>query len=578
MTYDSERVRVGREPVTIVEIDLDKCSLTYGAAPCAASLAAGLECNNTRYTCQDSPNYDNSSILTHKFSDRVIDGQSHIPCIHNTKLSPVTITPGQAFGKRASITIKVNDFPHHDRGIDPYVSTRPYTPMDQGTYWGKLMARNPYFQGRPLRLKTGYVAADGTLHVQTQNYVIENIDGPDIRGRVTIVAKDILKLADDERAQCPVASTGKLLTAITSGATTLTVTSGTELEYADVEIRIGNEVIQAPLANRSGNVFSNLSRGAWNTNAASHAIGDAVQECKNFTFVNVRDVIEDLLVNYAAIPSSYIPTADWDAEKDLWFAGHNLTALITEPTGVNKMLSELSEQILLYLWWDSVSQEIKLRALAPPLSSLVTLKDGKNFVGDPNVRTLPDDRKSRVVVYYNPRNPIDFGQTKDFDSLYFDLSAASEGPNQNGNIRLHVIFARWITSDSVAVTTVSRLLNQFNSTPKLITFTLDAKDSHNVTGDFINIDSTQMQGETGANNVILSQILSVEEITTSAPGTNFKYIAQQSFFSSRYARIMPTTATSVYSNASNSEKDVGAYIASAGGGDFADGGKGYRTA
>lgn len=578
MTYDSERIRIGREPVIIVEFDLDKCGLTYGTAPCTASLASGFECNNTRFTCQDVINYDNSDTLTHKFSDRIIDGQPYLPCISNTKLSPVTITPGQPFGKRASITIKMHDFPHHDRGIDPYVSTRPYSPQDNGTYWGKLMARNPYFQGRPLRLMTGYISADGAINVKTQNYIIENIDGPDSRGRVTIVAKDILKLADDERAQCPVASTGKLEAGVTASSTSLTVTSGTEAEYSEIEIRIGDEIIQAPFANRSGNVFSNLTRAAWNTTASSHDNGDAVQECKHFNFVNVRDIIEDLLVNYAGIPSSYIPTADWDAEKDLWFAGHNLTALITEPTGVKSLTDELSEQILLYMWWDSINQEIKLKAVAPPLSSLVTLKDGENFVGDPNAKTLPDDRKSRVVVYYGPRTPIDFDKIKDFDGLYVDVGADSESVDQHGDIRVKVIFARWITSDSVAVTTASRLRNQFKSTPKIITFIIDAKDSGNVTGDFINIDSRQIQDATGANNVVLSQILSVEEITKTVSGTQFKVIAQQAFFAGRYARIMPTSATVVYSNASNAEKESGCYIATAGGGNFLDGGEGYKIA
>ena len=167
MTYATELVRVGREPVTVIEIDLDKCGNLYGGAllgtpdgTCTASLASGSECQNTRKTCQDSINFSNTDTLTLKFSDRAIEGTTHFPCIDSTKLSPVAITPGQPFGKRASITIKLRDFPHHDRGIDPYVSTRTYTPKSQGTFFGKLLARNPYFQGRPLRLKTGYIDQD----------------------------------------------------------------------------------------------------------------------------------------------------------------------------------------------------------------------------------------------------------------------------------------------------------------------------------------------------------------------------------------------------------------------------------
>jgi len=501
-----------------------------------------------------------------------------LPCIKSTKLTPVSITPGQPFGKRASIPVMLNDFPHHDRGIDPYVGTRSYTPENQGTYFGKMLARTPYYQGRPFRLKTGYVDQSGTLNVQTQNFIIENITGPDKNGNYKIVAKDILKLADDERSQCPVASTGKLTGAITSSATSLTVTSGTESEYSDEEIRIGDEVIQAPIANRSANVFSNLTRGAWNTTAAAHAIDDSVQECKHFNAVNVVDIFDDLLTNYAGISASYIPTTDWDAEKDAWFAGHNLTALITEPTGVKTMMDELSEQVMVYVWWEPVAQEIKLKAIAPPLSTLVTLDDDAHFIGDVAVKVTPDDRKSRVLVYYNPRTPIDFENPEDFDALYGDIDAGAESVDQYGDSRLKVIFARWITSDSIALTTGSRLKNQFRDSPKMISFTLDAKDSDNLTGDFIKVDSRHIQDENGANAVTLSQILSVEEITKDAPGTHYRVSAQQAQYSGRYARIMSSSASSTYSAATNNEKETGCYIAASGGGDFSDGGTGYKIA
>ena len=57
MTFAAETVKAGRQPVTVVELDLDTCSLAYGVSPCTAALASGLECYNTQATCQDTPNY-----------------------------------------------------------------------------------------------------------------------------------------------------------------------------------------------------------------------------------------------------------------------------------------------------------------------------------------------------------------------------------------------------------------------------------------------------------------------------------------------------------------------------------------
>jgi len=578
MTYATERDRIGREPVTIVEIDLDKCAEVYGVGACTASKAAALSCHNTRKTCQDPDNYNNTSITTYKFSDRDIDGENYIPCIKSNTLSPIAITPGQPFNKRASITIQLTDFSHHDVGIDPYVASRSYTPMDQGTYFGKLIARNPFYQGRPLRLITGYIDTAGTLQTQTENYILEAITFGK-KGMVTIIAKDILKLADDERSFAPVASTGKLEAAITAAATSLTVTSGTESEYnAESDfIRIGDEIIEAPAANRSSNVFSNLTRGAWNTTAATHAIDDAVQACLHYDAVNVRDIIDDLLVNYAGISSSYITAADWDAEQDKWLAGHNLTALLTEPYGINTLLDEISEQLMVYIWWDAVNQKIRMRAIAPPDTTLITLDEDDHIMGEVEVSIEAEDRKTRCIVFYNPRTPLDFDNSKDFESLYVNIDAGEESADKNNDIRQKVIYARWITSDSVAATTASRTVNQFRETPKVMTFMVDAKDTaDNAVGDYINIQTRKSQAFDGSNDTTLVQILSIEEKTTKAPGSHYKFTVQQAQFGGRYARIMSASDASVYSSASDAEKAAGCYIVAAGNTYFSDGGEAYK--
>ena len=46
-----------RVPVTVLELDLDRCANTYGVLPCTASGGPGEECYNTWQSCQDKPNY-----------------------------------------------------------------------------------------------------------------------------------------------------------------------------------------------------------------------------------------------------------------------------------------------------------------------------------------------------------------------------------------------------------------------------------------------------------------------------------------------------------------------------------------
>ncbi|GAG23593.1 unnamed protein product, partial [marine sediment metagenome] len=106
MTYDVQKIKVGKQAITILELDLDACSLTYGNSPCTASGTAPLKCFNTFGTCQDTANFDKTS-KTFRFSDRVIDGVQEagdaptFPTIRGISHSPTVLTPSKGLGIRA---------------------------------------------------------------------------------------------------------------------------------------------------------------------------------------------------------------------------------------------------------------------------------------------------------------------------------------------------------------------------------------------------------------------------------------------------------------------------------------------
>jgi len=580
MSYDSERVKLGRKPVLLVEIDLDKCDLDYGNSPCTAAGGAGSECYNTRATCQDLANYDNSATLTLKFSDVFVEGETFFHCIESSTLAPTVIKPDKGLGLRASIKITVSDFPHHDRGVDPYVASRSYTPGDQGTFFSKLFARNRHYAGRALRVKTGYIADPfSASDFETRNYIIDNIAGPDDAGRYTITAKDILDLADDRRAVAPAVSTGKLQADIDDAETSLTVTSGTESEYTESKyIRIANEIIEAPIADRSANVFSNLTRGTWNTEAKDHDDGDTVQACKWFDNENVVDLVQDLLVDYAGISSSYITAADWDADRDTWYSTATLNTLITEPEGINKLINELAAQFFFQIWWDEISQKIIFNPIAPPspIATIPEITDADNIIAD-SIRVKRDESKrlSRVIVYYNPRSPIETRDAKDYKSFYARIDSDAESGDEYDDIRQKIIFARFIDKELLAMQVGGRLLARQRSAPRDIKFTLDAKDADKVTGDLVDIVSRALQGFDGAASSTRFQITSFKELTKQGAGTFFEFAGYETSFQERYGHVGPNTL-----NDYDVESD--ANIARYGficldTGLFSDGSDGYRT-
>ena len=91
-------------------------------------------------------------------------GLDAIPCLRfYFNYPPAEITAGKGLGLRAVCAITMQDFPHSDIRIDPYVSERTYIPINRGTYFGKLKARNPFYNGRIMRVYSGYL--DKTDHL-----------------------------------------------------------------------------------------------------------------------------------------------------------------------------------------------------------------------------------------------------------------------------------------------------------------------------------------------------------------------------------------------------------------------------
>lgn len=218
-----------RRALVFFEIDVDYCANTYGSAPCTASVptTGARKCFNSLGTCQDRGNFTNSPVTLRFAKDtdylpKDIDITS--PSIVDVSFSAGTISLGEDLGQRTSLTIKFKDHPHADTGagFDKYLSDRPYNPFKQGTFWGKFKARNPYLRGRACRLIMGFLG-QSLAEMETRHFVMDSFSGPTQEGEFTIIAKDVLKLADDERSQAPKFSSGTLAADISSGASSLQV-------------------------------------------------------------------------------------------------------------------------------------------------------------------------------------------------------------------------------------------------------------------------------------------------------------------------------------------------------------------
>ncbi len=535
----------------VVELEVDSCANTFSVSPCTASAPAGEECFNTFGTCQDTPNF-NRITKTFRFGENLSEVNPDfdlIPSLVSADFAPTAIEPGKGIGRRAKITLRFKDHPYHDRGIDPYVNNRPYTPIEQGTFWGKFIARNEFYENRLIKIYVGYLVEPFSLADFKQYlFLIDSIAGPDRNGDVTLIAKDILKLADDKRAKVPESSEIELINDIsTTMQLTADVDNPAPLPFSGY-LRIGDEIMGFSNPGGGGASTINIVRAEWGTTASTHAIGDQVQLCKVYENVNVVDIVQDLLVNFAGVDLSYIPTGDWNVEKVGRLASYDLTTILSKPEGVNKLLAELTEQCQFNLWWDQEDQEIKLRSRfdfdrCDPVS-LRQLNETEHILRDSvTLKRRVDDRLSQIWLYYDVNDYAEsVTEAENFNRLQINIDTDLESMVAFGDKRVKVLFSRWFdeTNQGAAIETASALAVRFSTSPVEIRFSLDAKDSGLKTGDFCQVYWQGLQDEFGAIESPIFQVMEVKEI---AAGHRFDYKALSVLEADRanFADIGPNT-------------------------------------
>ncbi len=546
----------------------------------AGTTAADQSGNSNDGTLTNGPTWVKGKPKTYRLSDLTAENQFDIealPYLIKSDPAQSRINPGKDFGHLGGVSLEFMDPPHHDRGIDPYVEFRSYTPESQGTYWGKLKARNPYYTGREMRIKSGFLPSTFNWdNFVTRTYIIDSITGPDKKGRVKMVGMDLLDSLDDKKIQVPVVTTGTLDATLNAGSTSSFTITGDATKYQTGTgyIAIDEEIIGYTSGSVAADVFTvggTITRGLDGTTDVQHSSGTKAQRTEYFSDT-ARQLYESLLVTYGGVDSSYLPTSDWDTLAAVWFAV-TYTRYIPQPTGLKTLLAELMIQTQSYIHWDEESATIKLGAIKPLDTGLTTYDETSHFKRDSiNIKELKDSRVTDVIIHYAPNTPFS-DEDPELWATFEHINASAEGQDQYNESIKKVIYARWLTTSGQAAQLGGRMVARYRDNDQEITFDFDAKDSSLLTGDQCYINTEKLPDEAGAAIDTPVHILQRDEIEV---GHLYRYRAQRVHYTGRYARIMSASASSVYSSASDVEKADGGYIAASGGADFSDGGSAYK--
>jgi hypothetical protein len=417
---------------------------------------------------------------------------------------------------------------------------------------------------------------------RVRSYFIDSVQGPDSTGRVQIVAKDPLKLADRQKAQVPTPSLGTLRIAINTTDTTIDIGLAVLADYpAPGIVRINDELITyttsaiETISSVNYVRLTGVTRGTKGSIAASHAAAALVQICTEYDDEKVWDVVYDLLTTYAGIDSAFIPYSDWDAEGTVWLAQFNVSAILSQPRGVGEILGEILEQVLLYIWWDERDQQIKLRAIRPLIGNAPTFSDNANIIENTvGLTTDPKNRVSQIWVYFDQSNKAEaLDKESNFKKLRIRADLEAESPEKYGESRVRKIYARWIQNDAQAINLSARLLGASFENPKILKLRVDAKDRAVWTADIVDILHRNIVDFTGSPTLERYQVLSVEEVL---PGEVVQYEMQKFIFKgTRFGFYMATNAPT-YAAATQDEKDGNAAWYSDANGLMADGLSGWE--
>lgn len=561
------------EVVTWIEIDIDTCSRRWGVSPCTAALSAinPRKCVNTFFTCRATDAYAAEVVtltLTKQGQVLPIAGR-YFPCLMSVKEDEQTVNLAgsdpklAALGRRAQAKWRAADFVYEDRFLDPYYDERisgaaqfsgvGYQPV--GSFWQRLRARDPYFAGYPVRINRGRVVDGALVTDRTTHYILTEFDPSD--GRADFEAVDVLDLASNERALCPKPSQGRLAADLAIDAESLTLTpTGVGAEYgATGYVTIGREVIR--YSAKSGDTLTGLVRGRFNTQAATAKADAAVQEAWRYTGPAYQGV-NILLTQFAPVPSSWVPLADWQAEAADWFSV-DVDVIVTKPVPVTRLVGELS--ILGFsLFTDLEAQRIEFRPNRPlfPAERAAALAiTDDDIVGMPKYEGRDDERLTRVEFRSVQIDPTQEMSDDNFYRQYLGIEGDAEDPRAYGDVRYRLEKTRWLNQgrDAIIRVLAQRYLRRFSTAPIRVTVRVKRRKYGGVKlTDVVTLTTTRIPSAWGAVDGAQYQV-----IKRASPNDGEIDLTLQRFdYAGNFGFWAPNDAPD-YDAASDAQKDTMAF-------------------
>jgi hypothetical protein len=528
-------------PIQIVELRQPRCALRFGVGACPAT--GTPKCYNTWGTCPTAATkavFDATGRIRWRFVQNrpglfavgdfsvTDDPATNAIAVAQLRVSTTkaelnigALLDGKSpFGVHATVSVSMPDFVWDDHVGDFYLGDRVSLP--KRNFWAVWTARNAFYGGMEIVVYEGY-EGEALSAMRQRLYVLDNVDGPDSSGNVTLHGISPLIEAEGQTSKFPPPMDVRLVSAITAGQTTVQVLTNDETNLSrelgiggEKGVRIGDEIMfYAAYSVVTSGIYdlTGVTRGVLNTVAASAAADARVQRIGYFKDVATWRCGEYLLSDHTPVGAARISTS-WTTEGEAYLEIFRSTVAIATPTPVANLMGEIVQQGMFYIWWGEYTQKIEMQAIRAPDGAVRQVSTASEILaGSAELRRQPESLLTRIFVYYAPIDPT---KTDRANYLVIDgqIEATNEVPQAAGKAYTLEIDARWINTAVHAQFLIARILSRYRQVPRFLTFRVSAKDREIQIGEALDVDTSEIVDTEGRRKFERWQVISWTEITT----------------------------------------------------------------
>ena len=209
----------------------------------------------------------------------------------------------------------------------------------------------------------------------------------------------------------------------------------------------------------------------------------------------------------AGINPSYIDSDQWQTEVAN-FLPVLYTGLITEPTSINKLVTELIQQATLILWWDWKALKLKLQVVRGVVTDALTVNKSNYISGSFSIQEQPDKRVTQIWTYYAKYNPLlTDDKPENFRSCAVTIDATRE--SEYGTPAIRKMYCRWIPTNArnTALRVNDVIMGRYAVQPRLFSWSmLNRGNSLLELAMGLTLSSDALQQDTGEPDIIPAQM------------------------------------------------------------------------